>query len=152
MERLWQTMARLSHHLGKGRLVEWTAEPLKSPLQILPLCLSWFCLISATQKPLLIVPPTPSIGPFLWWALLKWRSSCTDLSKCVINANTYLEWNCDEHPSLHKMTFSNESFIFFSNSLTMVLVEVNSAIREWSLDLVITATGIFAKSPCFASR
>ena len=30
-------MARLSHHLGKGRLIEWTAQPLKPLSQILPL-------------------------------------------------------------------------------------------------------------------
>ena len=25
----WERLARLSHHLGKGRLIEWTAQPLK---------------------------------------------------------------------------------------------------------------------------
>ena len=29
----------------------------------------------------------------------------------------------------------------------MVLAQVNAAIREWSLDSLITAIGIFAKSP-----
>ena len=38
--------------LGKGRSIESTAQPLEPPFQILPLFLSWFCLISQTQKPL----------------------------------------------------------------------------------------------------
>ena len=33
----------------------------------------------------------------------------------------------------------------------MALVQVNAAIREWSLNSIITAIGIFAKSPCSAS-
>ena len=72
--------------------------------------------------------------------------------RSVINANTYIEQNCDEHPSHHKMTFVNESFILFFNSSTVTLVQVNTVIREWSLDLLITAIEIFAKLPCLGSR
>ena len=76
----------------------------------------------------------------------------SDLLKCVINANTYLEGNCDKHPSLRKMAFFNKSFILFFDSLTMALVQINLAIRERSLDSLIAAIGIFAESPCSASQ
>ena len=50
------------------------------------------------------------------------------------------------------MTFFNESFILFFNSSTVTLVQVNAVIREWSLDLLITAIEIFAKLPCLGLR
>ena len=61
---------------------------------------------------LLIVPPTLSMQHFPSWASSQCHSCCADLSKCVISANTYLERNCDERPSLHKMTFFNLSYSF----------------------------------------
>ena len=84
--------------------------------------------------------------------VLLWLTDCTDLSKCVITANTYLKWNCDEPSAVHKVTFFNESFILFFNSLQMSLVQENPAIRNRSLDLLITAMGIFTKSLCLTSR
>ena len=80
------------------------------------------------------------------------HSNSSNISKCVINRNTFLEWNCNEHLSLHKMASSDESFILFFNALTIALVQVNAAIRERSLVWLITAIEIFAKSPCSASR
>ena len=100
----------------------------------------------------LIVLPTPSMAPFPRQTLFQCHSNSTDVSKCVINRNTFLEWNCNEHLSLHKMASLDESFILFFNALTMALVQVNAAIRERSLVLLFTAIEIFAKSPCSASR
>ena len=74
---------------------------------------------------LLIVSQTPSMGPFPWWASLYFRSSCSDLSSVsLMQAHIW-----DEHPSLHKMDFFNQSFILFFNLLTMVLVQVIAAIQ-----------------------
>ena len=70
------------------------------------------------------------MGPF--HGELRYSASQAVVTKCVINANTNLEQNCNEHPSLDKMTFFSEYFYFFFNSLA--LVQLNAAIREWSLD------------------
>ena len=146
-------MARLSHHLGKGRLMEWTAQPLKPLSQILPL-LFIMILFDFTNPKItpLIVLPTPSMAPFPRQTLFQCHSNSTDVSKCVINRKTFLEWNCNDHLPLHKMASLDEFFILFFNVLTMALVQVNAAIRERSLVLLITAIEIFAKSPCLASR
>ena len=50
------------------------------------------------------------------------------------------------------MSFLNESFTLFFNSLTVVLVQVNAVIREWALDSLITAIGIFARLPSLTSQ
>ena len=146
-------MARLSHHLGKGRLMEWTAQPLKPLSQIL-LLLFIMILFDFTNPKItpLIVLPTPSMAPFPRQTLFQCHSNSSNISKCVINRNTFLEWNCNEYLSLHKMASLDESFILFFNALTIALVQVNAAIRERSLVWLITAIEIFAKSPCSASR
>ena len=117
----WERLARLSHHLGKGRLIEWTAQPLKPPLQILPLCLSWFCLIPPTQKPFFSLshqhhPRDLFHGGPCYSAT---QAVLSYQSVSLMQTHTHLERNCDEHPSLYKMTFFNESFIL----LTMALIQ-----------------------------
>ena len=134
--------------------IECTVQPLKLRLQILPQRLLWFCLMSRHQNHSFKFCTYTIHGSFPWWASLQlhFHSSCADISKCFINASTYLERTCDEHPLLHKITYFNKSFILFFNSLTMALAQVNAAIWQWSLDSLITVTGILAKSLCLASR
>ena len=140
MEWLWQTLVRLSHHLRKGRLIGAFEGSVANSSAV------FIAILFDSTNPkttLLIVQSTLSMGLFSWWT-----SSCTDLTKCVIDANMHLKQNCDEHPSVHKLTFFNEFFICFFNSLTMTLEQVNAAIWEWSLDSLITAIRIFTLFGC----
>ena len=70
MERLWQRMAWLSHHFGKGKLIEWTAQALKSPLNSLVVFIVIFFYFTSQKNTLLIALPTPSINTFPWRASL----------------------------------------------------------------------------------
>ena len=61
-------MAQLCHHLGKGRLIELSVRSLKFfRCEVLITILFDFTNPETTP---LIVPPTSSMGPFPWWALL----------------------------------------------------------------------------------
>ena len=131
MKRLWQTMARLSHHLGKdwldyliilgkvdwlnGRHNLWSLVANSSAVFIVILF-----DFTNSKTILFIVSPTPSTRPFH-------GGPCYSATQAVLSyqsvplmqTHTHLERNCDEHPSLYKMTFFNESFIL----LTMALIQ-----------------------------
>ena len=83
-------MTRLPYHLGKVRLIEWTPQPLKPPLQILRCVNKLFrCVILfdfTNNKTFFHGGPRYSVTQ----GVLTYQS--------IISANTYLEWNRDEHP------------------------------------------------------
>ena len=139
---------------SSGRQIDWMDGTVFEASVTNPSAVYIVILFDCTnpKTTLLIVPLTQSPGSFQWLASLKCHSDCTDLSKFVINTNTYLVQHCDEHPSLHKMTLVDEFFIRIFNSLTMTLVQLNEAVREWSLGSLITAIDIFVRTLCSASR
>ena len=139
---------------SSGRQIDWMDGTVFEASVTNPSAVYIMILFDCTnpKTTLLIVSLTQSPGSFQWLASLKCHSDCTDLSKFVINTNTYLVQHCDEHPSLHKMTLVDEFFIRIFNSLTMTLVQLNEAVREWSLGSLITAIDIFVRTLCLASR
>lgn len=73
-------------------------------------------------------------------------------SWCVAKAIIKLDGNCNEHQSPKKITFFSKSFIWSFIWLIIVVMEVIAAIRDFSLDWLITLIGTSTKSAYSFSR